>query len=125
MGIISEFKEFAMKGNVMDMAVGLVIGASFGKIVTSLVNDVIMPPVGLLMGQVDFSKLSYTLREAIDGKEAVVIRYGAFINNVIDFVIVAFCIFMVIKQMNRLKDMTSQIAGISGEKKPAAEPPKA
>jgi large conductance mechanosensitive channel len=97
MGIIREFKEFAMKGNVIDMAVGIVIGAAFGKIVTSLVNDIIMPPVGLLMGKADFSSLHIALHDN------VVIKYGAFINTVLDFLIVAFAIFLVIKQINRLK----------------------
>jgi large conductance mechanosensitive channel len=103
MGIIHEFKEFAMKGNVVDMAVGIVIGAAFGKIVTSLVNDIIMPPIGILMGKVDFSSLAVTLHDKTDTTAAVMIRYGAFINTVLDFVIVAFAIFLVIKQINRLK----------------------
>jgi large conductance mechanosensitive channel len=103
MGIIREFKEFAMKGNVIDMAVGIVIGAAFGKIVTSLVNDIIMPPVGLLLGNVDFSTLAITLRGKTETSAAVLIKYGAFINTVLDFLIVAFAIFLVIKQINRLK----------------------
>jgi len=103
MGMIKEFKEFAMKGNVMDMAVGIIIGAAFGKIVSSLVGDVIMPPIGLLMGNVDFSSLAYTLKEATNSSPAVTIKYGLFINTIIDFVIVAFAIFLVIKQLNRLK----------------------
>ena len=103
MGMLKEFKDFAMKGNVVDMAVGIVIGAAFGKIVSSLVADVIMPPVGVLMGNVDFSSLVITLREKTADAPAVTIRYGVFINTVIDFVIVAFAIFLVIKQMNRLK----------------------
>lgn len=106
----NEFKEFIMRGNVMDMAVGIVIGAAFGKIVTSFVNDVLMPPIGLLLGKVDFSNLfitlsgdSYpTLAEA-QKAGAVVIKYGLFINTVIDFVIVALAIFLVIKQINHLK----------------------
>jgi len=105
-----EFKEFIMRGNVMDMAVGIVIGAAFGKIVTSFVNDVLMPPIGLLLGKVDFSNLfitlsgdSYpTLAEA-QKAGAVVIKYGLFINTVIDFLIVALAIFLVIKQINRLR----------------------
>ena len=97
MGLLKEFKEFAVKGNAIDMAVGIVIGGAFGKIVTSLVNDIIMPPLGLLLGRMDFSKL------AINLNEATAIKYGAFINSVLDFVIVAFAIFVVIKQMNRLK----------------------
>ena len=103
MGMMKEFKEFAMRGNVVDMAVGIVIGGAFGKIVTSLVNDVIMPPIGMLLGNVDFSQLSITLREKTDKAAAVAINYGQFINTVLDFVIVAFCIFMVIKAMNRMK----------------------
>jgi len=103
MSIAKEFKEFAMRGNVVDMAVGIVIGGAFGKIVSSLVTDVIMPPIGLILGNVDFSKLSIVLREKNATAEAVAIKYGLFINTVLDFVIVAFAIFMVIKQMNRLK----------------------
>jgi len=103
MSIAKEFKEFAMRGNVVDMAVGIVIGGAFGKIVSSLVSDVIMPPIGMILGNVDFSKLSVVLREKTATAEAVAIKYGLFINTVLDFVIVAFAIFMVIKQMNRLK----------------------
>jgi large conductance mechanosensitive channel len=103
MGMLTEFKEFAVRGNVVDMAVGIIIGGAFGKIVSSFVSDVIMPPIGLLMGNVDFSKLAVTLKEASAGVEAVTINYGVFINTVLDFIIVAFAIFMVIKQMNRLK----------------------
>jgi large conductance mechanosensitive channel len=98
-----EFKEFAMRGNVMDMAVGVIIGGAFGKIVTSLVNDIIMPPIGLLMGSMDFSHLVITLQSEVLGKAPVTIRYGLFINTVLDFLIVAFAIFMVIKQINRFK----------------------
>ena len=97
MRFIQEFKSFAMKGNVVDMAVGIIIGAAFGKIVTSLVNDVIMPPIGLLIGGLDFSALTISLGGG------VVIKYGAFINTVIDFTIVAFAIFMMIKAINKLK----------------------
>jgi large conductance mechanosensitive channel len=103
MGMLKEFKEFAMKGNVMDMAVGIIIGAAFGKIVSSLVSDVLMPPIGLLLGNVDFSSLAVTLKEATDSSPAVTIKYGLFINTIIDFVIIAFAIFLVIKQLNRLK----------------------
>jgi len=103
MGMLKEFKEFAMRGNVVDMAVGIIIGAAFGKIVSSLVNDVIMPPIGLLLGNIDFSQLAVTLREKTVAAEAVTIKYGVFINTVLDFIIVAFAIFMVIKQMNRFK----------------------
>jgi len=103
MSMVKEFKEFAMRGNVVDMAVGIVIGGAFGKIVSSLVTDVIMPPIGLILGNVDFSKLSIVLREKTEAAEAVSINYGLFVNTLLDFVIVAFAIFMVIKQMNRLK----------------------
>jgi large conductance mechanosensitive channel len=103
MSMLKEFREFAMRGNVVDMAVGIIIGGAFGKIVSSLVADVVMPPIGMLLGQVDFSKLALTLRKATDETPAVAIRYGQFINTVLDFVIVAFAIFIVIKQMNRLK----------------------
>ncbi len=103
MGMFKEFKEFAMRGNVVDMAVGIIIGAAFGKIVTSLVNDVIMPPIGLLLGNIDFSKLAITLMQKTEAAEAVAIKYGVFINTILDFIIVAFVIFMVIKQMNRFK----------------------
>ena len=103
MGMLKEFREFAMKGNVIDMAVGIIIGGAFGKIVTSFVNDVIMPPIGMLMGKVDFSDLAITLKDKAGDAPAVVVKYGLFINTVIDFTIVAFAIFLVIKQMNRLK----------------------
>ena len=104
MGMMSEFKEFAVKGNVVDMAVGIVIGGAFGVIVKSLVSDVIMPPIGLITGGIDFSKLKVVLKAAgADGKGAVSINYGAFINTVITFIIIAFAIFMVIKGINRMK----------------------
>src|ERR1035437_6574897 len=97
MNLIQEFKTFAMKGNVMDMAIGIIIGAAFGKIVTSLVTDIILPPFGLLIGGIDFSGLSIAL------KSGVLIKYGLFINTVIDFLIVAFAIFLMIKTINRIK----------------------
>ncbi|MDZ4184934.1 MAG: large-conductance mechanosensitive channel protein MscL [Desulfuromonadales bacterium] len=103
MSMTKEFKEFAMRGNVVDMAVGIVIGGAFGKIVSSLVSDVIMPPIGLILGNVDFSKLSIVLREKTVAAEAVTINYGLFINTVLDFVIIALAIFLVIKQMNRFR----------------------
>src|SRR5258705_5661697 len=102
MGMIREFKEFAMRGNVVDMAVGVVIGAAFGKLVTSFTSDLLMPPIGLLTGGVDFSALALRLKEPIDGAAAVAINYGKFINVVIDFTIVAFAIFLLVKGMNRL-----------------------
>jgi large conductance mechanosensitive channel len=97
MGMLKEFRDFAVKGNAVDMAVGIIIGGAFGKIVTSLVNDIIMPPIGMLLGRVDFSTLTIALNEK------TAIKYGLFLNNILDFVIVAFCIFLVVKQMNRLK----------------------
>ena len=108
MGMASEFKEFIAKGNVADLAVGVVIGAAFGKIVTTLVDKVIMPPIGLLIGGVDFAKLGITLKEAtVDaaGKDvpAVVLAYGEFINALIQFVIIAFAIFLVVKAINRMR----------------------
>ena len=103
MGILKEFQEFAVKGNAVDLAVGVVIGAAFGKIVTSLVNDVIMPPVGVLVGGVDFSGLAVRLREKTETHPEVVLRYGAFINTIIDFVIVAAAIFLMVKLLNSLR----------------------
>jgi large conductance mechanosensitive channel len=103
MGMIKEFKEFAMRGNVIDMAVGIVIGGAFGKIISSIVNDIIMPPLGMLLGNVDFSNLAVILKSKTAETEAVTIKYGAFVNTVLDFIIVAFAIFIVIKQMNRFK----------------------
>ena len=110
MGLLQEFKEFAVKGNAVDMAVGIVVGAAFNKIITSLVNDVIMPPIGLLLGGVDFKNLELVLKEASTNAAgaavpAVTLRYGLFINTVIDFLIVAFTIFMVIKALNRVGRM--------------------
>ena len=127
MGMISEFKEFAMRGNVIDLAVGVVIGAAFGKIVTALVEKVIMPPIGLLIGKVDFSELNWTLAEAqlaADGSElapAVVIGYGEFINTIIQFVIVAFAIFMMIKTLNRLARKKEEEPAAPAEPAPPSE----
>ena len=103
MSMIKEFKEFAMRGNVVDMAVGIIIGGAFGKIVSSMVGDVLMPPIGAAMGGVDFSSLAIKVKDATATHAAVVISYGKFINTVLDFIIVAFCIFMVIKAMNAMK----------------------
>jgi large conductance mechanosensitive channel len=103
MALLKEFKTFAMRGNVVDMAVGIIIGGAFGKIVSSLVNDVIMPPIGVLIGGVDFTDLSMTIKEAEGDIAAVTINYGNFILNIFDFIIVAFAIFMVIKGMNSMK----------------------
>ena len=103
MGVLAEFKAFAVKGNVVDMAVGIIIGAAFGKIVSSFVGDVVMPPLGLLIGGVDFSDLAIQLKAAEGTTPAVVLAYGKFIQTVIDFVIIAFAIFMGVKAINRLK----------------------
>jgi len=100
MSMGSEFKDFAMRGNVVDMAVGIVIGGAFGKIVSSFVADVLMPPIGLALGGVDFSDLAVTLSEGADGAEAVLLKYGVFIQTVVDFLIIAFAIFLVVKAMN-------------------------
>ncbi|MEP7312050.1 MAG: large-conductance mechanosensitive channel protein MscL [Pseudomonadota bacterium] len=102
MGIASEFKEFAMKGNVVDLAVGVIIGAAFGKIVSSLVENVIMPPLGMALSGVDFADLATTIGTSPDGKP-VLLKYGLFIQSIIDFVIIAFIIFLAIKAINRLK----------------------
>lgn len=103
MSMMQEFKEFALKGNVVDMAVGIIIGAAFGTIVSSLVADVIMPPIGVLMGGVDFSNLQFVIQEAQGDAEQVAIRYGAFIQSVLDFLIVAIAIFIAIKAMNSMQ----------------------
>ena len=120
MGLVKEFKDFALRGNVVDMAVGIIIGGAFGTIVSSLVSDVMMPPLGVIMGGVDFSELALQIQAAkagADGKEipAVVIKYGVFINAIIKFVIVAFALFMLIKAMNTLKKKEAAA--------PAAPPP--
>jgi large conductance mechanosensitive channel len=114
-GMLKEFKEFAVKGNMIDMAVGIIIGAAFGKVVSSLVKDVLMPPLGLLIGGVDFTDLAITLKAAADGAEAVTLNYGAFIQTIVDFLIVAFAIFVAIKVINTLKRK---------EEEAAAAPPK-
>ena len=103
MGIVKEFKAFAMRGNVIDMAIGIVIGGAFGKIVSSLVADVIMPPVGMLLGKVNFADLAITLKRASGDVAAVTLNYGKFVQTAVDFVIIAFAIFVVIKGMNSLK----------------------
>ncbi|OGA20041.1 MAG: large-conductance mechanosensitive channel [Betaproteobacteria bacterium RIFCSPLOWO2_02_FULL_67_19] len=113
MSMLSEFKEFAVRGNVVDMAVGIIIGGAFGKIVSSFVADVVMPPIGMLLGGVDFSNLAVTLKAAEGKAAAVTLNYGKFVMTVLDFVIIAFVIFMAIRAMNALK------------KKEAAAPPSA
>jgi large conductance mechanosensitive channel len=120
--MLKDFKEFAMKGNVVDMAVGVIIGAAFGKIVSSLVSDIIMPPLGVVMGKVDFTNWfvnlsggSFPTLKAAKDAGAITVNYGVFINNIIDFLIVAFSIFMVVQQLNRLK---------KSEPPPPAAPPR-
>jgi len=99
-GLISEFKDFAMRGNVLDMAIGVVMGGAFGKIVSSFTNDVLMPPIGMLTGGIDFSDKAVVLKEAAGDAAAVTLNYGVFLNVVLDFLIIAFAIFMVVKAMN-------------------------
>lgn len=115
MSMVSEFKDFAMRGNVVDMAVGIVIGGAFGKIVSSFVADVLMPPIGLMIGGIDFSDLAVTLKAATEDTEAVMLNYGAFTQTVIDFLIIAFAIFLVVKAMNSMK---------KEEAAPPPEPPE-
>jgi large conductance mechanosensitive channel len=103
MGMLQEFKEFAMKGNVVDLAVGVIMGAAFAPIVSTLVDNIIMPPIGMLLAGVDFSGLALTLQPAAGGKEAVAIKYGLFLNAVIKFLITAFAIFLLVKAMNAMK----------------------
>ncbi|RVU85833.1 large-conductance mechanosensitive channel protein MscL [Leucothrix sargassi] len=116
MGMIKEFKEFAMKGNLLDMATGIIIGVAVGKMVSSLVADVIMPPIGVLMGGVDFSNLSYVIQEAAGDVPAVAINYGTFAQTVIDFIIIAFVVFLLIKAMNKaMPKKEEEPAGPSSE----------
>ena len=127
MGFLKEFKEFAVKGNVMDMAVGVIIGGAFGKIVTSVVNDIIMPPVGLLIGGVDFSDMKLTMKEAVLNAAGEVVtpavtwNYGAFIQQVVDFAILAFCVFILVKAINSLNKKKEAPAPAPA---PAPEPSK-
>jgi large conductance mechanosensitive channel len=116
MSIATEFRDFVNRGNVVDLAVGVIIGAAFGKIVSSFVGDVLMPPIGLLLGGIDFSNIAITLKQAVGGdpKTAVLIKIGVFINAIIDFLIVAFCIFLVVKGFNYLRKKEAA--------KPAAPP---
>ncbi len=113
MSMIKEFKTFAMRGNVMDMAIGIIIGGAFGKIISSFVNDVLMPPIGMLIGGVDFGNLKLTLKQAVvqgeEVVEAVTLNYGAFANTVIDFLIIAFAIFLVIKGINSMKKKEEEV----------------
>jgi large conductance mechanosensitive channel len=125
MGLIKEFKDFAMRGNVIDLAVGVIIGGAFGKIVSSFVADVIMPPVGLLLNGVNFTELKWVLKpaEVVDGveKAAVTLNYGNFLQVTVDFLIVAFVIFMVIKGINRFKNKTEEVPAPAAPPVPTAE----
>ena len=130
MGLLQEFKTFALKGNVMDMAVGVIIGGAFGKIVTSLVNDIIMPPIGVLMGGVDFKDLGVVIKEGVAATETtpevveVVWKYGAFIQQVVDFTILAFCVFLMVKIMNTInkkKEEPKPAPAPAPEPEPSAE----
>ena len=103
MKLVDEFKAFIMRGNVVDMAVGVIIGGAFGKIVTSLVNDIFMPIIGMVLGNVDFTSLEIKLGEPVEGAQQAAIRYGMFIQEIVNFLIIAFCIFMVIKLINKAK----------------------
>ena len=115
MSFLKEFREFAMRGNVVDMAVGVIIGGAFGKIVSSLVADVAMPVLGILTGGVDFKDLKITLAEAVGETPAVTLNYGAFVQNVFDFIIIAFAIFMMIKGINKVKKPVEEVKGPSQE----------
>ncbi len=123
--ILNEFKSFAMQGNMIDMAVGIIIGGGFGKVVASLVSDVIMPPIGLLIGGVNFTELKLTMNphKIKEGVEAVTLNYGAFIQTVIDFTIIAFSIFMVIRLINRLNNLTSKKEEVVEEAAPEKPTP--
>lgn len=120
MGIFSEFKDFALKGNMVDMAVGIIIGGATATVVKSLVADVIMPPVGMALGKVDFSKLAVTLQEKTADAEPVMIKYGSFINNIITFLIIAFCVFLIVKAVNSAKAAMEE----EKEAEAPAEPPR-
>ncbi len=121
MGILKDFKDFAMKGNIIDLATAVVIGGAFGKIVTSLVNDILMPPLGLLLGNVDFKDLKLVLKDAVADVPAVTWNYGMFIQNIIDFLIIAFCIFMIVKAYQKAsrkkEEAPAPPAGPSNEEK--------
>ena len=118
MKLVDEFKAFVMRGNVVDMAVGVIIGGAFGKIVTSLVNDIFMPIIGIVLGNVDFTSLEIKLGEPVEGAQQAAIRYGMFIQEIVNFLIIAFCIFMVIKLINKAKTKKDE------EPAPAPEPTK-
>ena len=116
--LLEEFKAFVMRGNVLDLAVGVIIGGAFGKIVTSLVNDIFMPIIGMIIGNVDFSSLEIKLGESVEGAEQAAIRYGMFIQEIVNFLIITLCIFMVIKVVNKLQKKNEEAPA------PAPEPTK-
>lgn len=118
MGLLGDFKNFAMKGNVLDLATAVIIGGAFGKIVSSLVNDVLMPPLGLLLGRVDFKDLKVVLQRGTDGAANVTMNYGMFVQNIFDFLIIAFCIFLIIKAYQRMEVKKAEASA------PPAEPNK-
>ena len=118
MKLVDEFKAFVMRGNVVDMAVGVIIGGAFGKIVTSLVNDIFMPIIGMILGNVDFTSLEIKIGEPVEGAEQAAIKYGMFIQEIVNFLIIALCIFMVIKLINKAKKKKDE------EPAPAPEPTK-
>ncbi len=118
MKLFDEFKAFVMRGNVVDLAVGVIIGGAFGKIITSLVNDIFMPIIGMILGNVDFTSLEIKLGEPVEGAEQAAIRYGAFIQEIVNFLIIALCIFMVIKVINKLQKKKEEAPA------PAPEPTK-
>ena len=122
MGLLQEFKTFALKGNVVDMAVGVIIGSAFGKIVTSLVNDIIMPPIGMLLGNKNFSDLAITLKPATDNADAVLWKYGSFLQVCVDFLIIAISIFVMIKVINKLTSLRSKEEEAAAAAAPAPEP---
>lgn len=120
-GMLKEFKEFAVKGNVMDMAVGIIVGAAFGKIVSSFVGDVVMPPIGVMLGGVNFTDLAYVLQEAVGETKAVAINYGKFLQTIIDFVIVAGAVFVAVKTINSMKKVEEAPAEPEAEPEPSKE----
>ena len=122
MGLLQEFKTFALKGNVVDMAVGVIIGGAFGKIVTSLVNDIIMPPIGVLLGDKNFADLAVTLKPATESADAVLWKYGSFLQVCVDFLIIAISIFVMIKVINKLTSLRSKEEEAAAAASPAPEP---
>jgi large conductance mechanosensitive channel len=123
MSVLGEFREFAIKGNVIDLAVGVVIGTAFGKIVSSLVEDVIMPPLGILISGVDFKSLAITLKGATDGKGAVMLNYGNFIQTVVQFLVIAWAVFLMVKALNEIRRLGEKRLPVPGRGAPK-EPPK-